>query len=99
MKKITLSLVFSFLTAFAFASNSVEKPLLQTKISQIQEVDNQNSSLFQSEKNVENLEIQTIEFTLSCGITGTISWDDTQINPTAIQLVRLVLALDDILCG
>lgn len=99
MKKITLSLVFSFLTAFAFASNSVEKPLLQTKISQIQEVDNQNSSLFQSEKNIENLERQTIVFILSCGIVGTISWDDTQINPTPAQLVWLVLALDDIFCG
>jgi hypothetical protein len=62
-------------------------------------VDNQISSSLQSENNVENLERQTIVFILSCGIIGTISWDDTQINPTSAQLVWLVLALDDIFCG
>jgi len=103
MKKILLSFVFCFLATFAFASNSSEQQeqqaLVQTEISQVQLVDNQISSFLQSENNVEDLERQTIVFILSCGIVGTISWDDTQINPTPAQLVWLVLALDDIFCG
>ncbi|MFD2907647.1 hypothetical protein ACFSX9_02760 [Flavobacterium ardleyense] len=81
MKNLFLSLAFMLIGSFSFANTNVENVKLNEVIFDKIEVQAQADG--------------SVEVTLSCGISGTLSWEG---NPSTSDIVDVVAYLDDLLC-